>query len=78
MNESKKPEPFWVALIRDCNDVLSSAGMNGISYSSKTGEIERVCGNIEIMNAYIGNIRTRMSEYIMHLRIRDSGTRLQR
>ena len=29
-------------LILDCNNVLSSAGMNGISYSSKTGEIERL------------------------------------
>src|SRR5664280_120134 len=51
-------------LILDCNNVLSSAGMNGISYSSKTGEIERLCGNIGIMNAYVGDIRCQMSEYI--------------
>ena len=43
-------------LILDCNNVLSRAGMNGISYSSKTGEIERLCGNIGIMNAYVGRV----------------------
>ena len=51
-------------LILDCNNVLSSAGMNGISYSSKAGEIERLCGNIGIMNAYIDSIRYQMSDYI--------------
>jgi hypothetical protein len=51
-------------LILDCNNVLSGAGMNGISYSSKTGEIERLCTNIGIMNAYVGDIRYQMSDYL--------------